>query len=391
MSESAEQTVKERVPPAPETAAQKRRGWLFLLGMAGSGAVVGYVGASWLGDLFVKPSGAVEVIMMVLLLPLIWLLVVGWHELGHLVGGWLTGGRFLLWVVGPIMLRRTPAGLQWARNRSVNVGGGVAVCVPTDPASVTPGRTAVMVLGGPVASIVLVGLAWAAMQAWGPALGAVALNGLAFTAALSGLGFVLTLAPFIAGGFKSDGKRAWDLLKGDARSDQEAALLLLTTAGLGGMRPADYDPALIKRASALADGSMFDLYGQLTIYYYHADRGNWAEAQACLDRVVDGEGLVVPYLRDVVRCEYAWLLATRTIYAGTARAWLETVGKLDFDPATKLRAEAAVALATGERDLAQDKIEAAKHALEHRSLSPVRNPFAEAALDRLAAALVVAK
>lgn len=168
-------------------------------------------------------------------------------------------------------------------------------------------------------------------------------------------------------------------------------MLLLTTAGLGGMRPADYDPALIKRASALADGSMFDLYGQLTIYYYHADRGNWAEAQACLDRVVDGEGLVVPYLRDVVRCEYAWLLATRTIYAGTARAWLETVGKLDFDPATKLRAEAAVALATGERDLAQDKIEAAKHALEHRSLSPVRNPFAEAALDRLAAALVVAK
>lgn len=377
----------DRQPPA--AAAQEKSGKKlgFLIGMAVCGAFAGYFGVRFMDDLFLKPEGVGAILLFLLSIPLAWLLAVGWHELGHIVGGWMVGGRFLLWVVGPIMLRQTPSGLQWSRNRSVNVGGGMAICMPTEVAKVTPPRMAVMILGGPVSSLVLVAVAFALVSALRPLEWTFAHNLLTLSAILSLLVFVATILPFVAGGFKSDGKRARDLLKGDAHSEQEAALLILTTQGLGGLRPADYDPALIDRALSLRDGSMFDLYGWLTAYYYHADRGQFAQAQECLDEVLAGEAQLVPYLKDVVRYEYAWLLATHTNFVDSAQAWLDSAGKLDFDPATQLRAEAAVSLAGGDNDQAREKIAEARHALEHRSLSPVKNPFAVVALDQLEAML----
>ncbi len=383
MDQTHASSLIKREPPLRAEKKKSTRRWLWMGATALMGAVVGYFGVGLVDDLFLKPGGVLGIVIMLLSIPLIWLVVVGWHELGHIVGGWLVGGRFLLWVVGPLMLRRTPVGLRWARNRSVNVGGGMAICVPADPALVTPRRMAVMVLGGPVSSLLLMVLALLIT----PVAGAVGHNVLMFTAGLSGLVFALTIAPFVAGGFKSDGKRAWDMLKGDRFSDQEAALMTITTVGLGGTRPADYDPALVARATALADGSMFDLYGQITIYFFHADRGEWPLAQACLDKVIEGEDLLVPYMSDLARCEYAWMLATQTDFTEVARTWLNSAGKLDFDPATRLRAEAAVALAEGDPATAAAKIADSRHALVHRSLTPVRNPFAETALDHLETAL----
>jgi hypothetical protein len=86
---------------------------------------------------------------------------------------------------------------------------------------------------------------------------------------------------------------------------------------------------------------------------------------------------------DVVRCEYAWLLATQTCDVPTDRAWLESAGKLDFDPATRLRAGAAVLLAEGKTAEAAAKAQEGLQALEHRSLSHVKSPFALDALERL--------
>jgi hypothetical protein len=246
-----------------------------------------------------------------------------------------------------------------------------------------------MILGGPMFSLVL-GVAALWLAAWlggspGPVSDAraVAQNLVLLTAGLSGVIFLVTAAPGTMGGLKSDGRRFCELLRGDAKSDQEAAMLVLTTAGLAGVRPADYDPELVRRVLVLGDGSLFDLYANFTAYSHRADRGEWVAAQAHLDRVQAGVDALMPTMADMVRCEYAWLLATHTAAVPAARAWLDSAGKIEFDPATRLRAEAAVLLAEGKSSEAAAKAREGLHASEHQALSPARNLFATEALEEI--------
>ena len=381
------------VPRPPPPVARKGVAKITLRQLAGFaglalfGAALGYLGARHGVGLMLPVAHKIHKLGVVLALPAIWLLVVGWHEVGHLVGGWMTGGRFLLLVIGPVMVRRTPAGIRVMWNRNVNLSGGMAACLPLEPGRMTPRRAAVMILGGPVASMVLVvGALWLAAAiaaAAGPVPSGLAIlqHATVATAGLSLVIFFVTAFPGTAGGFKTDGKRVFDLLRGDRRSEQEAAVLALTTAGLAGVRPADYDPVLVARAVSLGDGSLFDLYGNLTAYAHAADRGDWPVAQGYLDRVLAGEAQLVPYVRDVVRCEYAWLLATTRAEAAVARAWLDSAGRIDFDPATRLRAEAAVLLAEGRLTEAATKAREGLHVLKHKSMSPVESPFTREALE----------
>lgn len=382
-----------RTPPSPAAAAKKAsaRQWITFCILCVVGGVIGFFGAKHGLELLVPVPAKAWKLVALAATPLVWLFVVGWHEGGHLVGGWATGGRFLLWVAGPLMVRRSPAGLKFVLNRTVNLAGGLAACLPRLPEMMTPRRAAVMIAGGPLSSLVLAVIAlWvAALLAdapgrIGPARG-VAQHVAMFTAGLSGLIFLVTALPGTAGGFKTDGKRVVDLLRGDYRSDQEAAMLVLTTASLAGVRPRDFPPALVSRATALRDGSLFDVYGHLTVYYHFADRKDWAQAQECLDHALAGEAQIVPYARDTIRCEYAWMLATALgpAAAPTARAWLDAAGKLEIDPATRLRAEAAVLAVEGRPMEAVAKVDAALHALEHRSLSPVRSAFVVEALEAI--------
>jgi hypothetical protein len=246
-----------------------------------------------------------------------------------------------------------------------------------------------MTLCGPVASLALtVGsfcfARWlgASGQPFSP-VRAIAQDFLLFTALFSGLILLVTAVPGAAGGFKSDGRRVLELLRGDARSEQQAALLALTSSSMAGIPPADYPPALVAKAVSLNDGSLFDLYGHLTVYYHAADRGEWSAAQAHLDRALAGADQMTPFVGDILRCECAWLLATRTADAAAARAWLESAGKLELDPATRLRAEAAVLLAEGKKTEAAAKAREGLHALKTRSLSPIESPFAVKALAAL--------
>ncbi len=381
--------VTVRLPPPKVETKRSAKAWAWGLGMALAGAGLGYVGAKSAAIWLMPMDGIAAKLGALVSLPVVWLVVVGWHELGHLVGGWMTGGKFIIWIVGPLKVWRTPQGIKVGRNKSLNLGGGLAACVPWDPAQMSARRSAVMILGGPIFSLILgvagswglVGLFPAAANDGG--VWALSYNVTAFTLILSLMIFGLTSAPFTAGGFKSDGKRAWDLLRGDKRSEQESALLLLTTAGLAGIRPADYDPRLVERVLSLQDGSMFDLYGRLTIYAHAADRGDWGLAQQLLDDVGQGESDLIPFMRDVYRCEYAWLLATQTTGVAAARAWLDSAGSLEVDPATRLRAEAAVLRAEGNFEEARTKVKDGLHALAHRSISPAPNLFAEEALRAL--------
>ncbi len=351
------------------------------------GAALGYTGEHLARPYFLGFHHQPWPVILSLIAPLfLWFVAVGWHELGHVIGGWLGGGNFLLWVAGPFMVRRTPAGLRLAWNRSVNLTGGMAVCTPLDPAQVSARRMAGMTAGGPLASLLLAFAAIWLAGAWDFSLSPLRILGqnvLMELGLISALLYLVTAWPGTAGGFKTDGKRMLDLLRAGAPSDQESALLVLTSASLAGIRPSAYDPALVTRAIALKDGSLFDTYGHLMVYHHAADRGHWAAAQACLDHAVAGAARLPVMMRDIVLCEYAWLLAAHTAEVAAARTWLDAAGKLDFDPATRLRAEAAVLLAENQLPAAAAAARQGLQALRERSLSPVESPFAREALEHL--------
>jgi hypothetical protein len=321
-------------------------------------------------------------LLHLLSLPLVWLVVVTWHELGHVLGGKLTGGQLLLFIVGPFKWARTPSGLRFGFNRSINLGGGLAACLPLEERDL-PRRMAIMIAGGPVASVVLTVLAlW--ISAWSAAHGWAFVQKLTMTTALiSGVIFVVTAIPGQAGGFRTDGRRLVELVRGGPRAEQEAALLSLTVAGLAGVRPADFSPEKIAAAIGVDDGSLNALYGHFNAYSHHADVGDFGRAQGHLDRLVAEEDQLPPFMRDMVRADYAWLLAQPGGDVAAARAWLETAGKVEFDPATKLRAEAAVLLAEGRCDEAVVKAREGLVALETKSLSPVKSQFAAEALETI--------
>lgn len=357
------------------------------------GAMVGAILGIFLVPFFVpflddlsSAQRKVPAVIAIACLPLAWLIAVGLHELGHIVGGWLIGGRFLLWIAGPIKAVRTPSGIRWGWNRSFNTAGGVAACLPADCSRLTASHLIVMILGGPVASLLSAGVT-ASLVPMVPANGGAVAAWLeillALTAVFSLLLAVATTAPFTAGGFKSDGRRAWDLCRGGPRRDQEIAMVILSMQLLGGTRPRDLDRDLLRRSLRLGDGSAFDLYARLNAYQHAADCGEWDEARLLLEAIVSGEASLVPLIAAATRCEYAWLLATRGSDPPLARAWLESAGPMDFDPATRLRAESAVLLAEGATEAAHAKAVAGLKALDGRTASPVRSPFATDEFERL--------
>ncbi len=377
-------------PPERRTKKSFAQSWK---GTVVGGVVGGLIGAFIVPWFIGKPSGGTSssasigsLLILLASVPVAWLVAVGIHELGHIIGGWLIGGRFLLWVVGPIKVLRTPKGIQWGWNRSVNVAGGMGACLPRDCSRLTARQLVVMVLGGPIASLVLWGLLQGLLLVVEPVSGRVATAGagvLTVTASLSLLLAVLTLAPFTAGGFKSDGRRAWDLFRRGPKTDQEIAMMVLTMEQLSGTRPRDLDPGLLERSLSLDDGSLYDLYARLNAYLHAADRQDWETARRHLETLAASEDKLVPLLAATVRCEYAWMVSTAGSDPRLARTWLDSAGPMDFDPATRLRAESAVLLAEGARESAHAKALEGLKALETRTMSPVKSPFAVEALERL--------
>lgn len=381
-----------RLPPPLVAAARKERKSLLVSLLVGGlvGALVAKAGLSF-GEWLAGGAGTATApaparaglggLAMLVTLPLAWLLAVAWHELGHVVGGKLVGGQFLLFVVGPFKWQRTPEGIRFSWNRSLNLGGGLSACLPLDERDL-PRRFAVMIAGGPVSSLLLTVLAGAL------AAGLEATPWRTFVvlvAAMSGIVALTTLIPGEFGGFKTDGKRFLGLRRRDAAATQEAALLALTVAPMRGLRPADFPPAHLAAVTALQDGSAHALYGELFAYQHHADRGDPVLAQQHLDRVVDGESALPNFMREMVRAEYAWLLASAggAAMAGPARAWLDSAGRVEMDPATRWRAAAAVLLAEGRVPEAREAIAAGRAALRNNSMTPVPSAFLVESLDAL--------
>jgi hypothetical protein len=182
---------------------------LGFIAMLSVGAGVGYAGAKlFLDDR--KPDAIPLLpdnygIYLLLLLPVMYLLVVGIHELGHVLAGLWQNFKFYNLTIGPFAWKLDDDdNIKFMWNKNLNIAGGVAVMLPNGDDALRK-RFMWFAAGGPLASLVLAMACFPLAQVFGETS---FLRFVAYTtAALSAMIFVATMLPFRTGGFASDGLR----------------------------------------------------------------------------------------------------------------------------------------------------------------------------------------
>lgn len=185
-----------------------------------------------------------------LVLPVLFLIVLGAHEVGHLIGGMSQGMRFLLLIVGPFVWQASGSGTRFDWNTSPALMGGLAAALPTEQGDPLRRQWLWLIAGGPLASLLLAVLAAALIPVSDPRFAAYLL----FVAATSFGIFVVTLIPVRAGGFMSDGMQLIDVWRGGRGAMERGALMQIFAQSLSGVRPRDWDPSAMEELSRIGSG-----------------------------------------------------------------------------------------------------------------------------------------
>jgi hypothetical protein len=288
-----------------------------------------------------------------LLVPVLLLLVIGVHELGHLAGGLSRGMRFVLLIVGPLRWTRSVRGIEFDWFWSPQTFGGLAAALP-DPARPMPPQFARLIVGGPLASLVLalaaLALAW--FTDGRPAAYAL------LVAALSAAIFLATAIPLRGGhgSFMSDGAQLLELRRGGAAVARRLDLTTLMAQSMAGTRPRDLDPAAIGRLSGDDGGNpMLRVAGHLYAYNHALDRGRLDEAAGWIDAVAREFDAFPGGFRQALALEVAYFRARHQGDLAQARHWLALGSGGVVEPGRREAAVAAIALLEGnpERAAAQ--------------------------------------
>ncbi|NBC08398.1 MAG: hypothetical protein GVY26_14485 [Bacteroidetes bacterium] len=282
-----------------------------------AGLAVGYLAGKILGPLLesqsVQPLWAK--IAVLLLLPVVLLLVVFWHEMGHVVAGLQANFNFRFLTVGPFMWEKEEGRLRFYWNKDINTAGGLALLLPDNDQRL-PQRFARLAAGGPLASLLLTLLAVLLIVLLpapdSPPAGLYLLrSALWFIAVVSGFIMLVTAIPFHTGGFYSDGARVLRLLRGGPTARLESLLLTLIARATGGTRPRDLDPAIFEEGIALAKAqeAPFEPYFYQYQYFQKLDQGKYEEAEAALGRFAATSDRMPPVMQQSLRLERAFFAA----------------------------------------------------------------------------------
>lgn len=257
--------------------------------------LVGYFGSSILLTPFlegVKDQISLSQFQKILIIPgaliMMWF-AIAIHELGHLLTGFAQKFKFLLYVVGPLWVSRSRQNIEVKWNPYPALWGGLAATIPADfKAEGLKNKMIKIVWGGPLASLGLMILGLLALLVWGIPKSSwlqwLYLM-LGFLSVGSGLIFLLTLIPFESGGFKSDGARIRNLSSKGPKADREEALLYLTAAMYGGIRPGEWEPKWLQAISTVSDGSAQDIAAYQMQFYHNLDLKHFDKAAPWLSKL----------------------------------------------------------------------------------------------------------
>lgn len=367
---------------AQASTLQKPRGRVapglgILLGM-GAGAGFGYfVGASATQSPLLREKLRVLSGFDLLALPLLILLALAVHEAGHLLGGFRRGMRFLLYIVGPFQLSRTPSGIRFNWVFNLGTMGGLAAATPNPDRPLKP-QLLSLIAGGPAASILL---AFVGLAAVGLGEGRIGAYGL-IVGAFSFLIFMVTAIPLRAGGFMSDGMQFVEVIRGGRAVEERQTLMVLMAQSLGGTRPRDLDGGVIQQVLAFESAEpVRRVAARLYAYLVAVDSGGEraAEHAAWLALNIDG-------FPDGFRQSIAIELALHAAASGDLnglRDWLNRAKGGVVDGARRSLAEAHLAIIEADHQRARTLLAQARKQLP-RGMDPGLNVLTAEQIEQAA-------
>jgi len=252
------------------------------------------------------------------------------HEIGHLIAGRLVGMESGGLVVGGLMILKS--GTRWVVRfdwRRI-LSGGLAKPLPRK-GGFDSTRHVWMIAGGPIATVLLVGVGL--FFHW---------NGLWV---LNALLLVSCILP--SGGLnKSDGARIWLLLCNPVESRSFQAILRLQTQETEGVLPGAWDSELVDEMLRGTPASGDNAYRQLLAFYRCIHQGNPDLALRHIENALASSGRCMQACRQWCFLEAACCQAILRGDAAKARTWMQRAFAVR-KPESKASVEAAIAMAEG--------------------------------------------
>lgn len=335
-------------------ARKSKKSWLSLIGFALIGAVFG-AGLAWLGIYTGKNllplRAALDALNAwdLLLLPVWLLLVLAVHEVGHLLGGFIRGMRFLLYIVGPFQLTQTTSGIRFSWVFNLGTFGGLAAASPNPVRPIRP-QLLSLIAGGPLASLALTLIGMLLFMADGR----IAAHGL-FIGFFSALIFLVTAIPSRAGGFMSDGMQFSEVLRGGDAVMERQQITTLMAQSMAGLRPRDWSADWLEPATQ--NDSVDPLRRaavRLLAMLAAEDRGLTETADAHAEWLAEHTDDYPLGFRQSLTLELCLHAMARGNPNG-ARMWMVQSKGGIVDKARRALAEAELALADGDKTLAFGK------------------------------------
>lgn len=281
-----------------------------------------------------------------LALPVLILIVLATHEIGHLLAGLSQGMRFLLLIVGPFGWHASVSGPRFEWNTNLALMGGIAATVPTNVGASFRRQLLVLIAGGPAASLLLTIFAVALASVANPRIAAYGIIVAAFSFGI----FLVTLIPVRSCGFTSDGLQCIDVLRGGSAVVERSALMQIFTQSLNGVRPRDWDASTIEELSKIDPEDPLRLTGgSLYLLYRAMDSRNNADIARYRKLLEDGVDAYPSGFKQSIFVELAicaWLAGE----ADDARRYFEASKGGVVEKSRRLLAKAALAKLEGRNE-----------------------------------------
>lgn len=345
-----------------------------LFGAAGAG--IGYyfgkyaAGIPWLRQ-HLETLATIDL----LLLPVLILVVLATHELGHLLGGFSRGMRFLLLIVGPFQWTRSPDGIRFKWVFNLGTMGGIAAATP-DPAAPLAPQLRRLIVGGPLASLVLAVLGLVMAMIFEGRAGAYG----AIIGATSFLVFLVTAVPLRTGGFMSDGMQLLELQRGGAAVTERQVLVRLMGMSYAGIRPRDWQPQLVTDALAMqCTESLRRVAARIFALYQAMDCGDAVGVREHADWLARYVDEYPDGFRQSITLELCLVAAQRGDLAAAREWWRRSRGGV-VDSARRALAEASLAALEGDAARLERALAVGRRALP-RGMDPGLNQLTADQID----------